>query len=188
MLEVNPGQFGPSALYARGASRSHWSHDVLQVLAAHERFERAQRRAHIQQLWARITRRSRSLLDLNRIRCSAADRHYIGLELAPIDSIRGSEGRCRDFDRDFLPLQPQLAQRWVSVYVAVTQGLPMPPVVLIRAGDVYFVRDGHHRISVARVQGRQEIEAEVTVWNVHTSISPAFTPAPAYQTANLNTM
>lgn len=194
MYETSPGQFGPYAHLARGAGanacRDRWNYDVVEVLAAHERFERAQRRAQAQRLWARITRRSRSLLDLSQIRCGISDRHYAGLEVVPINSIRGSEGRCRDFDCDFLPLQSMLAERWVSVFVAINQGIAIPPVVLIRVGDLYFVRDGHHRISVARVQGREEIEAEVTLWNASVTLAPAFKPAPAksYQPAKLKVM
>lgn len=187
MFELYSGQFGPQYHFAREASRGRWSHDALLVLAAHDRFERAQRRAQARRLWAWITRRSRCLHDLSQIRCATSDRRSIGLQFTPIDSIRGSEGRCHDFDCDFLPLQSALAQRLVSIYVAIFQELPMPPVELIRAGDVYFVRDGHHRISVAHLQGRPEIEAEVTVWNIQPSVSPAAAPLAmnVFQTASL---
>ena len=71
------------------------------------------------------------LLDLNHVQCSMVERHYAGLQTVDIGSIRGSEGRCHDFDRDFLPLNPTLAQRWTSVFVAIQQGIAMPPVKLI---------------------------------------------------------
>lgn len=190
MVELHSGQFGPYTPYVAGAYRSRWGFDALLMLAAHRRFERAQRQAKIRQLWARIGRHSRCLFDLNHVHCATADRHYVGLRVAPLDSIRGSEGRCRDFDCDFLPLQPALAERWVSVYMAISKGVPMQPVTLIRAGEVYFVRDGHHRISVARVQGRPDIEAEVTVWNVQMTAAPVFVPSPArsFQPANLSAL
>jgi len=78
--------------------------------------------------------------------------------------IRGSEGRSREFDAYFRPLQTHTKHRWVNIAVAQQEGQPLPPVELIQIGDVYFVRDGHHRISVAHVLGQEEIEAEVTLW------------------------
>jgi hypothetical protein len=56
--------------------------------------------------------------------------------------------------------------RWLSVAAARDQDEVLPPVVLVRVGDVYFVRDGHHRISVALALGQLDIEAEVTIWHV----------------------
>jgi len=83
-----------------------------------------------------------------------------------VRDIRGSEGRCGDFDADFHPLQGRTRNRWVGIAAAREMGTPMPPVKLIRIGDLYFVRDGHHRISVARAMGQEAIEAEVTAWEV----------------------
>ena len=56
--------------------------------------------------------------------------------------------------------------RWLGVAAARDHGKVLPPVVLVQVGGVYFVRDGHHRISVARALGQLDIEAEVTVWQV----------------------
>jgi hypothetical protein len=56
--------------------------------------------------------------------------------------------------------------RWLRIAAARDQGKVLPPVVLVQVGDVYFVRDGHHRISVARALGQQDIEAQVTLWQV----------------------
>jgi hypothetical protein len=84
----------------------------------------------------------------------------------PIEQIRGSEGRSNDFDRDFHPLQEHCMSRWLRVAKARDQDKVLPPVVLVQVGDVYFVRDGHHRISVASALGQLDIEAEVTVWQV----------------------
>jgi hypothetical protein len=93
-------------------------------------------------------------------------RRHAGLQTVPIGRIRGSEGRCNDFDRDFNPLQRHTEGRWRSVARARWEGKSLPPVELVQVGDVYFVRDGHHRISVARASGQQDIEAEVKVWRV----------------------
>jgi hypothetical protein len=82
----------------------------------------------------------------------------------PIRHIRGSEGRCRDFDPCFRPLGIHNRGRWLSVAAARLRGVPMPPVELIQVGECYFARDGHHRISVARSLGNEYIEAQVTIW------------------------
>src|SRR6266540_5030436 len=82
---------------------------------------------------------------------------------------RCREGRCDDFDVGFHPLKEHTEERWVSVARAQLRGLGLPPVELIQLGAVYFVRDGHHRISVAAALGQQEIDAVVTVWRVNQS-------------------
>jgi hypothetical protein len=88
------------------------------------------------------------------------------MQAVPICQIRGSQGRCHDFDRNFYPLQDHLKSRWLRVAMAWQLGLALPPVELIQVGDVYFVRDGHHRISVAKALGQLEINAEVRVWHI----------------------
>jgi hypothetical protein len=87
---------------------------------------------------------------------------YVGLRMVPLTEIRGSEGRTDDFDAQFRPLRDHDRDRWVSVLLAMRHGVVMPPVELIQVGDIYFVRDGHHRISAARQMGQREIEATVT--------------------------
>jgi hypothetical protein len=106
---------------------------------------------------------------LRSLACTAAQagagsRTYLGVTLVPLSAIRGSENRVHDFDADFRPLQEHDKPRWIGVMRAMSSGEPMPPVDLIRVGEHYFVRDGHHRVSVARWLGMKEIEAEVTVW------------------------
>ena len=94
------------------------------------------------------------------------ERNYVGVQSVPIDQIRGSEGRSADFDRDFCPLQDRTRGRWLGIARARQAGKSLPPVLLVQVGKVYYVRDGHHRISVARALGQRTIEAKVTVWNV----------------------
>jgi len=93
-------------------------------------------------------------------------RHAAGLRNVPIARIRGSEGRSRDFDADFLPTHSRTEGRWVNIAKAQMLDTALPPVELIQVGDDYYVRDGHHRISVAKALGQLEIEAEVTVWEL----------------------
>jgi hypothetical protein len=118
--------------------------------------------------WSTGSRDSRHLLDLSEIgdTCRVEARSYAGLRPVPIEQIQGSEGRSNDFDRGFRPLQDHCKGRWLRVAAARDQDTTLPPVVLVQVGDVYFVRDGHHRISVARALGQLDIDAEVTVWHV----------------------
>jgi hypothetical protein len=83
-----------------------------------------------------------------------------------MNQIRGSEGRSRYFDRDFNPLYDRARGRWLNIARARQQGKDLPLVVLVQVGDIYFVKDGHHRISVARALGQKAIDARVTVWQV----------------------
>lgn len=136
--------------------------------APHTLHSNALLRGQLHGVWAKLTRRSRRLLSLAELTgtCTVQTRRKAGLQMVPIRKIRGSEGRCRDFDRDFNPIQAHTGKRWRGVARARMEGKGLPPVELIRVGDTLFVRDGHHRISVARALGQQDIEAEVTVWHV----------------------
>lgn len=87
---------------------------------------------------------------------------YKGLQEVPLDQIVGSVGRYREFTRDFLPKRKEMQERWSRVYAQTTAMTGVPPIELYKVGDVYFVRDGNHRVSVARQLGAPTIEAHVT--------------------------
>ncbi len=84
-----------------------------------------------------------------------------GTQMIPIDSIVGSVGRYRDFDRAFLPLSGANQERWQRLDVAMNELQSIPPIDVYKIGDVYFVRDGNHRVSVAKANGLTHIEANV---------------------------
>jgi hypothetical protein len=86
---------------------------------------------------------------------------YSGIKTIRIEQIVGSLNRYQDFDRAFLPIQDVTADRWQRVDLAFYKDISLPPVVLYKVGQVYFVVDGHHRVSVAREQGQEFIEAEI---------------------------
>jgi len=86
--------------------------------------------------------------------------------MVSIDQICGSESRVHDFDADFNPLQENTKGRWLSIASAMQRGRQLPPVILIQIGESYFVRDGHHRISVARAQRQKIIRAKVEIWEM----------------------
>jgi hypothetical protein len=86
----------------------------------------------------------------------------LGLETIPLDSIVGTVDRTRDFDRGFRPTTPRVRGRWQRIAAAQRRGEAFPPISVYRVGDLHFVRDGHHRVSVAKSLGREDIDAYVT--------------------------
>ena len=101
---------------------------------------------------------------------------YRGVKTVRVDQIAGSLNRYHEFDRVFLPAIDKLADRWQSVNRAFYQEISLPPVVLYKVGQVYFVVDGHHRVSVAREQGQIYIEAEVRECATRVNITPDIRP------------
>jgi len=101
---------------------------------------------------------------------------YRGIKTIRVDQIVGSLNRYHEFDRAFLPKEDQLANRWQSVDRAFYREINLPPVVLYKVGEVYFVVDGHHRVSVAREQGQEFIEAEVRECSTRVNITPDIKP------------
>ena len=94
----------------------------------------------------------------------------LGLQTVPLSAIGGTVDRTRDFDRSFRPRSNRLRGRWQNIDLAQRRGEPLPPVDLYKVGDLYFVRDGHHRVSVARALGYDVIDAYVT--EIKTRIPP----------------
>jgi hypothetical protein len=86
----------------------------------------------------------------------------LGLQTIPLDSIVGTVDRTRDFDRGFRPTTPRVRGRWQRIAAAQRRGESFPPISVYRIGDLHFVRDGHHRVSVAKSLGREDIDAYVT--------------------------
>jgi hypothetical protein len=86
----------------------------------------------------------------------------VGLEVVPLDAIVGTVDRSRDFDRNFRPTSASVRSRWEHIAAAARRGEELAPVDLLRIGEIYFVRDGHHRVSVARALGWPNINAYVT--------------------------
>jgi len=127
-------------------------------------YNEARKRAHIESLTALLTRRSNSLVPLSIVRSYMAGsaEEYLGLRTVRINRILGSEQRSNDFSPGFAPKKEAGRFRWMSVHSAFKEKGGLPAISLYELGGVYFVRDGHHRVSVARQEGAQFIEAEVT--------------------------
>jgi len=140
----------------------------MAVRAIVKLYNRAASAARMARLWSALGRRPAHLLSLEDIENTHTiqDRHHAGIQVVPIRRLVGSENRCLDFDAGFRPLQEHNKDRWLRVAGARQKGIPLPPVELVQVGEHYYVRDGHHRISVARAMGEDYIEAEVFVWKV----------------------
>ena len=86
---------------------------------------------------------------------------FVGLGVVALDQIVGSVDRGRDFDRRFRPTSGRSRGRWEQIAAAARRGESFPPIDVVQVGQIYFVRDGHHRVSVARALGRSDIDAYV---------------------------
>jgi len=145
---------------------------------AEARFDKARRQALIQEILAIISRRSPDLLPFEEVRRRLRGAQEIrrGLQEIPLDKIVGSVGRYRDFTRTFLPRNEAVAERWKRLDMALNRMEPIPPIEVYKLGDVYFVKDGNHRVSVARANGLTHIEAYVTEIPVKVPIEPDVQP------------
>jgi hypothetical protein len=146
------------------------------IQAAHD-FDRALTKGFWRRLRNWITRTNNDLLPFDDVRDKLPIRgqHYIGLEQVPVGSIVGSMGRYLDFDRAFLPKQKTTRERWMSIDIAHYGMVNLPPVELYKIGDIYFVKDGNHRVSVARQRGQMFVDAYVTEIDVPVTLSPDLT-------------
>ncbi len=143
-------------------------------------YKKARRGASVQELLARLAGNAEGTelhsYDEVRQQLQAIEKSAEHLEEIPLDAIVGSVGRYHDFTRKFLPKASINEDRWARV-MASSQGLSgLPPIDVYRIGEVYFVRDGNHRVSVARQMGSTAIQAYVTNVETKVALTPDFTP------------
>jgi hypothetical protein len=139
----------------------------LPGLDAQHDFMRARRGATLSRLGARLRGEPddvRLILPYEEVidALGFVSEHRVGLEVVPLDAIVGTVDRGRDFDRTFRPTTGRVRSRWEHIAAATRRGEAMPPIDIVRIGEICFVRDGHHRVSVARALGRVDIDAYVT--------------------------
>lgn len=142
-----------------------------------EEFTSAYYRAMIMALPGRLRRTSKTLLPLSEVRSRILIRgqHDRGLRSVSLDQIVGSEGRAREFDGKFRPLTLTTKDRWKRVVEAHYRAKGLPPVELFKLGDAYFVRDGNHRVSVARHMKQYAIDAHVVELDTDVTVQPRLT-------------
>jgi hypothetical protein len=142
-------------------------------------FSRARRRAFLRRIGAYLRRDpgSNQLLSFEEVKdaLGAVSQVYLGMREVPVDKIVGSVGRHRDFDRAFLPSKPDLGARWRRIDEIMHRAEELPPISVYKIGDAYFVQDGNHRVSVARQQGVEMIDAEVIELRSRVPVDSALT-------------
>jgi len=141
-------------------------------------FSRARFKSFVNQVFSVIRGQRNTLLSYDDVKekLRIGGPIYRGMKTVRVDQIAGSLNRYHEFDRAFLPKEDQLVGRWTKVDRAFYQDIHLPPVVLYKVGQVYFVVDGHHRVSVAREQGQEYIEAEVRECATRVNITPDIRP------------
>ena len=137
-------------------------------------FQRMHKRAVLDNVRSYFTQERNDLLLLDEVRRNVRllSRSDAGIQTVMIENIVGSENRSKDFDRNWQPLKESHRERWMNIAMARTNDVGLPAVDLVKIGDAFFVRDGHHRISVASLYGQLEIEARLSEWHVDGATSP----------------
>jgi hypothetical protein len=127
-------------------------------------YENARSRARWNKFSAMLHGSSNRLLNLNELKqdSQVASQHYSGTQAVPINQIKGSASRNKNFDSEFNPVRDNNRDRWINIIAARLGDKGLPAVDLIKVGDTYFVRDGHHRVSVAKALKSTYIDAHVT--------------------------
>jgi len=135
-----------------------------QRVVAVEKYKRNLSQAQIRDLLSLMTGESANLISYDEVakRFHARQQVEAGIQQVPLNLIVGSVGRYRDFTRTFLPRAGANAERWARLDAAMNSLEGFPPIELFKIGEVYFVRDGNHRVSVAHANGLSHIEAYVT--------------------------
>jgi hypothetical protein len=141
-------------------------------------FSRARFRSFLNRVRSIVLGQPSRLLSYDEIRESlhVGGPIYRGVRTVRVSEIVGSLNRYHQFDRAFLPVEDDLASRWQNIDLAFYKDISLPPVLLYKVGQVYFVVDGHHRVSVARGQGQEYIDAEVRECSTKVNITPDLKP------------
>jgi hypothetical protein len=146
----------------------------MEIIQPKYDFDASRSHAFWNEVRAVLMHRARTLLSFNEVIRVARGEGLVdrGVQDIPLARIKGSEGRAKDFDASFLPLNPRLRDRWARVEGLMLRGVEMPPVDVYRVGDIYFVKDGHNRVSVARRLGYETIRASVTEVRTRAPLGP----------------
>ncbi|MCY4145319.1 MAG: hypothetical protein OXE95_00395 [Chloroflexi bacterium] len=141
------------------------------------KFQAIQNRVFWQEMLNHLTGRHSALLSFDEVRSRLRlhEEHYEGLHDIPLENIVGSVGRYKDFTATFLPKNSALKERWSRVYALANGQAGPPPIDLYKVGDVFFVRDGNHRVSVARQLGAKTIQAHVVALPTTVPLRPGMT-------------
>lgn len=142
---------------------SRFADEAKAVRLAHVRYLDVKRKSWWRQKLGGLIGRHSRLKELSQVRENNHFANYYsrGVQPVNIDSIVGSENRADDFDDRFFPLKNHNAERWIKIAELMLLNVTLPAVELIKVGGTFYVRDGHHRISVAKHFGQKHIDANV---------------------------
>lgn len=154
------------------------SPDPYKVQTAIQDFQSARQKAGLQEVLARIRGKSNQLLSYDDVaeKLNLRARTERGIREIPVDAIVGSVGRYTDFTRTFLPRRASDQSRWARVKATMEEGAGLPPIEVYKVGEVYFVIDGNHRVSIARQEGTTTIEARVIEVQTQVPLTPDLQP------------
>lgn len=140
----------------------------IHTIRAKEDFNHAYRKGFWRTVWSWLTNKNTDLLPFDKVRSALPPsmQHDLGLREIELENIVGSVGRYNDFDNAFLPRRSTERGRWESIDRAHLQEIVLPPIEVYKIGAFYFVKDGNHRVSVARQRGQVYIDARVVEINV----------------------
>ena len=152
MGEMNKMDFHPEIL----------NNAMVQAIARTD-FQTAHRRGFWRKVTSWFTNKDNNLLPFDEVvkQLPICGQHYLGMREIPLIKVIGSVGRYHDFDRAFLPLRTHTKSRWMSIDTAHLRDVILPPIEVYKIGEAYFVKDGNHRVSVAREKGQYYIDADV---------------------------
>jgi hypothetical protein len=141
-------------------------------------YDQARFQAFLNRVWSVVSGQPVELLSYDHVKekLRIGGPIYRGVQTVRVKQIAGSLNRYQAFDRAFLPRSDDTSDRWQSINRAFYEDVSLPPVVLYKVSDVYFVVDGHHRVSVARKQNQIYIDAEVRECSTKVNITPDMKP------------
>ncbi len=158
----------PEAYHSNNREKLCYDQAISAFRSAHSLYLKAQRKAKWRRFFCCLFSRSYTLPELSQV---LRVNHFqnissVGIQSVALNCINGSENRSRDFDNCFQPLNEKNRERWMRIASMCLTGECLPAVDLIKVDDTYYVRDGHHRVSVMRALGYRFVDANVTVWQV----------------------
>ena len=144
---------------------------------ASDDFSRAKNKARMQTIMNALRWKNPNLLSFYEVTSLIKPKSetYLGMRTIPVEKIIGSEGRYHDFSAAFFPKREMLRHRWESIDSAVLDNVILPPISVYSLGGYYFVRDGNHRVSVAKSKGVEFIDAEVVELDSQIPLKPGMT-------------
>lgn len=140
-------------------------------------FSRARSKALINEMQHLLNPEEAQMISFNQIKqiIKPENETYMGMQAIPVSKIVGSEGRYKDFDNQFFPKNSFMKERWERVDSAIINDIVLPPIRVYELAGLYFVRDGNHRVSVAKSKGVEFIDAEVVSLQTEVRLSPVHT-------------